>query len=127
MGGTVNIWLPNSWSEQSWLRMIGWEERYATLPMTDPLFWSLPDGTLEPVLAEGFDMSADGLAYTVRLRQGVQWSDGEPFTAEDVAYTLHMAFHPDKKPLVPPRQGLTIKDFVNNGSIAHHFRFTRIS
>ncbi len=41
--------------------------------------------TLKPVpaLAESWDVSADGLTYTFRLRANARWSNGEPITAED--------------------------------------------
>lgn len=47
-------------------------------------------GELEPWLAESFAFSDDGLTLTFNLREGVFWSDGEPFTAEDVVYTYEL-------------------------------------
>ena len=38
---------------------------------------------------ENGGISADGTVWTVKLRQGVKWSDGQPFTAEDVAFTYN--------------------------------------
>ena len=47
-----------------------------------------PDNAqIEPLLAEKFDLSADGLTLTYRLRDGLVWSDGVPFTGEDYRYT----------------------------------------
>jgi peptide/nickel transport system substrate-binding protein len=47
-----------------------------------------PDNAqIEPFLAEKFDVSADGLTLTYRLRDGLVWSDGQPFTGEDYKYT----------------------------------------
>ncbi|GGR13968.1 ABC transporter substrate-binding protein [Deinococcus ruber] len=43
---------------------------------------------LEPALAESWTVSPDGKVYTFKLRQGVKWSDGEDFTADDVAFTF---------------------------------------
>lgn len=43
---------------------------------------------LEPWLAEKWEASADGRAFTLTLRAGLQWSDGTPFTADDVAFTF---------------------------------------
>jgi peptide/nickel transport system substrate-binding protein len=42
---------------------------------------------LEPALAESWTVSPDGKVYTFKLRQGVKWSDGEAFTADDVVFT----------------------------------------
>ncbi|TYR32493.1 ABC transporter substrate-binding protein [Mesorhizobium microcysteis] len=48
------------------------------------------DGTLEvePALAEGWDISEDGLTYTFQLRQGVTFHDGTPFNAEAVKFNF---------------------------------------
>jgi ABC-type transport system substrate-binding protein/class 3 adenylate cyclase len=40
-----------------------------------------------PDLAEHVSVSADGCTYTFRLREGLRWSDGEPLTANDFAFT----------------------------------------
>lgn len=46
------------------------------------------DMRLKPALAEALpEVSADGLTYTYRLRQGVKFSDGQPFGAKDVVFT----------------------------------------
>ena len=45
--------------------------------------------SLEPALAESWDVSEDGLTYTFHLREGVKWSDGTDFTAEDVLFTYN--------------------------------------
>jgi peptide/nickel transport system substrate-binding protein len=42
-----------------------------------------------PMLATSWDVSPDGLTYTFHLRQGVKFSDGHPFTADDVLYTYN--------------------------------------
>ncbi len=45
-------------------------------------------GNRVPHLATSWTISPDGKTYTFHLRQGVKWSDGQPFTAKDVAFTL---------------------------------------
>ena len=52
----------------------------------EPLFRMLDDGSVEPNVAKGYDLSDDGLVYTIHLREGMRWSDGTPFTAEDCVY-----------------------------------------
>ena len=45
-------------------------------------------GVPQPWLASGYEVSEDGLTYTVQLEEGVTWNDGQPLTAEDVAFTV---------------------------------------
>jgi peptide/nickel transport system substrate-binding protein len=47
---------------------------------------------LEPVpgFAESWSQSEDGLTWTFKMREGMQWSDGEPATAEDARWTLQL-------------------------------------
>ena len=63
-----------------------------------PLFDSLVelDQTLnvKPLLAESWEVSRDGLTYTFKLKRGVKWHDGKPFTARDVAFTFYAVLDP---------------------------------
>ena len=43
-----------------------------------------------PDLAESWSWSEDGKELTFKLRQGVKWHDGKPFTAADVKCTLDL-------------------------------------
>lgn len=116
-GGTLNVWLPNGWPEQSWPHRSNWESGWAIGPMAEVMFHPLPDGTMEPILATGFDVSEDGLVYTVYLREDVTWHDGAPFTAADVKYSHELRFSPDLRPRWNLRQGRTVKGILdyNNG------------
>ncbi len=58
----------------------------------EPLvFADMLNGHQYPWLAESWEYNEDATELTYYLRDGVTWSDGEPFTAEDVAYTLNTA------------------------------------
>ena len=61
-----------------------WNMQYATL--TDK---AADDFATIPGLAERWTASDDGLTYTYTLREGLKWSDGEPLTADDVAWTIN--------------------------------------
>ncbi|HZZ16680.1 MAG TPA: ABC transporter substrate-binding protein, partial [Candidatus Sulfotelmatobacter sp.] len=49
---------------------------------------------LEPALAQSWKVSKDGRQISFRLRSGISFSDGTPFTAEDVAYTVQQLMDP---------------------------------
>ena len=49
---------------------------------------------LEPSLASSWKLGEDGRTYTLTLRQGLRFSDGSPFTAEDVLFTFQVLQDP---------------------------------
>lgn len=63
-----------------------WNLQYATL--TDK---AAEDFATIPGLAESWEASDDGQTYTYTLREGLLWSDGEPLTADDIAFTVNRA------------------------------------
>lgn len=63
-----------------------WNLNYATL--TDK---AADDFAITPGLAESWEASNDGKTYTYTLRDGLEWSDGQPLTAEDVAWNIERA------------------------------------
>jgi peptide/nickel transport system substrate-binding protein len=66
----------------------------------EPLAAWDPDGNLVPVLAaeipdiENGGVSADGLSVNWKLKKGVEWHDGRPFTADDVVFNWEYAADP---------------------------------
>ncbi|HET7720628.1 MAG TPA: ABC transporter substrate-binding protein [Acidimicrobiales bacterium] len=54
----------------------------------DTLFWSQVKADPEPWLATSAEPNEDRTQWTVKLRPGVAWHDGVPFTAEDVKFTF---------------------------------------
>ncbi len=63
----------------------------------NPLWSIAPDGGFVPELAAEIPtvanggVSEDGMSWRIKLRDGVTWHDGTPFTAEDVKYSLELA------------------------------------
>src|SRR6202049_1025202 len=49
---------------------------------------------LEPELAESWKVSKDGKQITFKLRHGITFSDGSPFSSEDVAFTMQRLMDP---------------------------------
>ncbi len=51
--------------------------------------WDPKDFSPRPEIAESWQVSEDGKTWTFKIRQGVKWQDGEPLTANDVAFTFN--------------------------------------
>src|SRR3712207_3800288 len=54
-----------------------------------------PDLTIEPGLAEGWEISEDGTSYMFVLREGVTFQDGTPLKASDVKFTFERLVDPE--------------------------------
>ncbi len=72
-----------------------------------------PTGDLVPRAAESWTVSDDGLEYTFKLREGLEWSDGEPLTAEHFV----LGFRRLVDPLVGAFYAQTASDIVNASDI----------
>jgi peptide/nickel transport system substrate-binding protein len=66
-----------------------------------------------PWLAESWEYNQDYTELNIKLRDGISWSDGTPFTADDVAYSINTAneYGPDVK------WGVNIQTFVDNAAV----------
>ena len=51
--------------------------------------YSMEDMSPQPGLASEWETSEDGLTWTFTIRDDVTWSDGEPLTADDIAFTFN--------------------------------------
>jgi len=77
---TLNPWAPGAVIESNLINTILFDQLTRYSP---------EDLSPSPALATSWEADADGMAWTFELREGVQWSDGEPFDAEDVAFTFN--------------------------------------
>ena len=69
----------------------------------DALFRFSPDGAkIEPKIAAGWESSRDFRTWTIKLRQGARWSDGAPFTADDILFWYQdVLLNKDLTPALP--------------------------
>jgi peptide/nickel transport system substrate-binding protein len=75
-----NPFLPST-TLQAGLHQVGFESLF---------YLNLETGELEPWQAESYQFNDAFDEVTITLREGVTWSDGVPFTADDVAFTMQM-------------------------------------
>lgn len=96
-GGTLNIII----NPEPPILMLGINQQGPTQAVAGKIYQSLltytQDLEPQPSLATEWEMSDDGLTYTFRLAEGVNWHDGEPFTAEDVVFSYD-EFLPETHP-----------------------------
>ena len=78
----------------------GFKDTEASRITLEPLATFNPQGKLIPILAQEIPtvknggIAEDGLSVTWRLRQDIKWSDGTPFTAQDVVFTYDFITNP---------------------------------
>lgn len=53
-----------------------------------------PDYKIQPGLAQSYDISPDATTFTFHLRPGLKWSDGKPFSSQDVLFTYQLLADP---------------------------------
>jgi len=87
---------------------LGAEELIARLTHATLIRVNRVSGEIEPRLAREWSSSADGLTWTFKLRDGVTFSDGVPFTSADVLFTFAALY--DKRVASPTAAGLTVND-----------------
>ena len=122
-GGTLVCVLPDdpptlaTWLSSSFL------PRMVAPQIVEGLLSHEPDLTPKPLLAESWTVSSDGLTWTFKLRKGVQWHDGKPFTADDVVFTVEevwLKHSPDTMSRWKPL-GLTVSK-VDDHTILFNFK-----
>jgi peptide/nickel transport system substrate-binding protein len=66
-----------------------WTENFTVfVNLFDPLLFPDSSGKPQPHVAESWDVSPDGLAYTFHIRKGIKFHNGNMLTAEDVKFTM---------------------------------------
>jgi peptide/nickel transport system substrate-binding protein len=92
-GGTFQTVLLNA-ADVPWLgRIVGY----------DPLVrWNRDATDVIPNIAEAIETTSDAREFTIKLRKGMKWSDGEPFTADDLVFAYNdVVLNTDITPVIP--------------------------
>lgn len=95
-GGTVIVGLQAEPTTLDAPQLSDYNTARAAMGMYDSLTRFKDESTeIEPGLAESWEISDDGLVYTLHLRQGVKFHDGADFNAEAVKFNIERQIVPD--------------------------------
>jgi len=87
MGGAIRVEMPIKAQKDP--RTFDWPEMSnVTRGWLEYLVEYQRDGRFEGVLLESWEANADASAYVLKIRRGITWQNGDPFTAEDVARNI---------------------------------------
>jgi peptide/nickel transport system substrate-binding protein len=89
----------------------GWGGLWYITGWENLVSWAPDFSGVVPNIAESWEVSEDVREYTFHLREGMRWSDGAPFTADDIMFYIEdVLFNPELSPAGPsadwlPREG----------------------
>ncbi|MCU5774461.1 ABC transporter substrate-binding protein [Erwiniaceae bacterium BAC15a-03b] len=89
-GGTLTLILPSEPSSLVALATVAQPVIAVSSKVNEGLLTYDYDLNPLPQLATSWEISPDGKQYTFHLRKGVKWHDGQPFSAEDVAFSINL-------------------------------------
>ncbi|WP_196260852.1 ABC transporter substrate-binding protein [Pelagibacterium limicola] len=93
-GGEIRFGLRGSSDHNHILRMVGSQGL---------MRWNPTYTEVHPAVAKSVDVDPEGRIFTFHLREGMRWSDGEPFTADDIMFNVEdLLLNEDFAP-TPPR------------------------
>lgn len=86
----------------------------AAMLILDPLVvYDQENAKMVPGLAKSWDIGEDKKTYTFHLRKGLEWSDGAPFSADDVIFTLDCIFAQDIDPKTKEKKARFANQFYD--------------
>lgn len=115
-GGTLRRAILGGGDQHNMLRQIGTELLVR---------WSHDWSEVKPNIAESWTVSDDATTYTFKLREGMRWSDGEPFTAEDIMFWyevfLNEKLTPSKHPNYVDAGGAVLVTKIDDTTVEFKF------
>lgn len=96
-GGTLRVAFANVVTSFSIFQAFALEDLNTIQHIYEPLVWLDPQWKLQPRLAISWEPSAGGKTWTVKLRKGVTFHHGTPFTATDVIHTFKRLKDPTQR------------------------------
>lgn len=108
------------------------QEQFIRTVAYEPLVrWTSDWSGVEPNLVERYGVNADATDYTFYLRKGIRWSDGAPFTTEDIRFwydnvLLNKALMPSIPYWLRSGEAVAKFSFVSDVEFKVHFAATNI-
>ncbi len=88
MRWALYVTLSPAWFDPTEVAVTGITPFWVLYAMQDALLKPMPGNPMAPSLAESWTVSADQRAYEFKLREGLHFHNGDPFTAEDVKFSF---------------------------------------
>jgi peptide/nickel transport system substrate-binding protein len=93
-GGTLHVGLLSAGNSETLdvRKPFNFPDFIRIFQVLDPLFFQGPHGSMSPGLATEAHANSDFTKWTLKLRDGVVFHDGSPFTADDVVFTIQQSW-----------------------------------
>ena len=106
----------NQYTDNQYLDWGMWQANQESL-----FYYNYETGEIMPWQAKGYEFNDDFTKVKIFIREGVKWQDGEPFTADDVVFTINMIkSHPELR--YSTDMNTYVQDVVANND--HEVEFT---
>ncbi len=84
----VYVTISPTWFDPAEVATVGITPFWFCYALHDALVKPMPDNPMAPSLAESWTVSPDQRVYEFKLREGLKFHNGDPFTAEDVKFSF---------------------------------------
>src|SRR5215510_14748492 len=88
MRWALYVTFPPAWLDPAEVAVAGVTPFWVIYALHDALLKPMPGNPMAPSLAESWTVSPDQMVYEFKLREGLKFHNGDPFTAEDVKFSF---------------------------------------